>query len=323
MAQISFGALAHLEKKKTTRREKMLNEMELTVPWGLIEDIIRPFYPKCGAGRQPIGLSKMLRIYCLQQWYQLSDPSMEEALYDMESMRRFAGIDLGSDVVPDETTILNFRHLLEANDLTAAIFAAVGGHLEEKGLLLRQGTIVDATIIAAPPSTKNQSRTRDPEMSSTKKGNQWHFGMKAHIGTDTGTGLVHTVVCTTAKVHDSQVMDDLMHGQESEVYGDKAYANQNSAAELAARGVKWKVSRKGTPKRQLGKRDKAWNRRQSRVRAKVEHAFGVVKNLWKYRKVRYRGIVKNAAQLYTLFALANLYLVRRQLLRAGRQIIRT
>jgi len=314
MSQISFGSLAHLEKKKVTRKERFLNEMEHAVPWARLEKVIQPAYPKAGAGRHPIGLSKMLRIYFMQQWFQLSDPGMEDALYDSASMRCFAGIELGSDAVPDETTILNFRHLLEAHELTKRIFMEVTAELEEKGLLVKQGTIVDATIIAAPPSTKNQARSRDPEMKHTKKGNQWHFGMKTHVGTDTAVGLVHAMVCTPANVHDSQVFEELLHGQEPQIYGDKAYANQARQNEYESLGVEWCVSRKGTPARPLAQSDKEWNRSQSRVRAKVEHAFGVVKNLWRYRKVRYRGIAKNAAQNFTLFALANLYLVRRQLI---------
>lgn len=258
-------------------------------------------------------LPMMLRIYYMQQWFQLSDPGMEDALYDSDTMRRFAGIELGQDAVPDETTILNFRHLLEMHDLTKEIFTAVQGYLEERGLMLRRGTIMDATIITAPSSTKNQERERDPDMSSTKKGNQWYFGMKAHIGVDTRHGLVHTVVCTTASEHDSKERDELLHGDEREIYGDKAYANEEKRLECRSLGIAWRVTIKAKRGQVLSERDKDWNRSRSRVRARVEHPFGVVKNLWGYRKVRYRGITKNAGQCFSLFALANIYLVRRLL----------
>jgi IS5 family transposase len=262
-----------------------------------------------------MGLNRMLRIYFMQQWFQLSDPGMEDALYDSESMRRFAHIELGTDSVPDESTILNFRHLLEEHDLTAKLFSEVQGYLEGHGLMLKEGTIVDATIIDAPSSTKNRDRKRDPEMTSTKKGNQWYFGMKAHVGVDAHSGLVHTVVCTTASVHDSQVMEDLMHGAEDTLYGDKAYANQEKKELFEAVGGKWCVARKATPARSLSERDKNWNRRMSRVRSKGEHPFRIVKDLWGYAKVRYRGILKNACQLFTLFALANIFSARHKIIK--------
>jgi len=313
--QISFSSLAYDQKKKVTRREEFLSEMEATVPWSLLLKLIEPHYPRGERGRPPLGLPVMLRIYCMQQWFQLSDPAMEDALYDSMSMQRFAGIDLSGDTVPDETTILNFRHLLEAHDLTERIFSEIQGYLEGKGLLVRNGTIMDATIIHASSSTKNEARARDPEMSSTKKGNQWHFGMKAHVGADSRSGLVHTVVCTTASAHDSSQAEALQHGSEREVYGDKAYSNEEKTREYRARGVKYKVSLKARRGRELSERDKQWNRSRNRVRARVEHVFGVVKHLWGYRKVRYRGIAKNASQLFGLFALANLYLARGQLMK--------
>ena len=255
----------------------------------------------------------MLRVYCMQQWFQLSDPGMEDALYDMESMRRFAGIELGVDPVPDESTICRFRHLLEKHELTAKIFSEIAGYLGEQGLLVREGTIVDATIISAPSSTKNQEKKRDPEMSQVKKGNEWHFGMKAHVGVDTKSRVVHSVVCTTASIHDSQEMEELLHGEEEKVYGDKAYASTERKERYESEGVEWNISRKGNRKQALSKKDKEWNRRKSKVRAKGEHPFGVVKHLWGYAKTRYRGIAKNASQLFMLFALGNLYLTRKQL----------
>ncbi|TAJ91100.1 IS5 family transposase, partial [bacterium] len=210
--QTTFASLAWAGKKKQTKREKFLAEMERVVPWGKLAAVIEPYYPKAANGRRPMALERMVRIYFLQQWYALSDPGMEEALYDIESVRRFAGIELGEEGVPDESTILNFRHLLEEHGLTEKLLSEVNGYLSDKKLLLREGTIVDATLIAAPWSTKNQNKGRDPEMSSTKKGSNYHFGMKVHTGTDSQNGLVHTVKVTTASVHDKQEMDKLLHG---------------------------------------------------------------------------------------------------------------
>src|SRR3989304_976199 len=214
MITATFASLAYENKKKKTRREEFLAEMDKVIPWAELLQVIKGYYPKAGNGRQPMPLERMLRIYFMQQWYGLSDPAMEDALYDIESMRRFAEIDMETDVIPDETTILNFRHLLEKHELTKKIFEKTQRYLTEKGLLLREGTIVDATIINAPSSTKNRGNTRDKEMKQTKKGNQWYFGMKAHVGTDTKTGLAHSIVVTDAGVHDSQVMDELLHGEE-------------------------------------------------------------------------------------------------------------
>ena len=313
MKAVSFASLVYENKKKKTRREKFLEEMERVIPWGEFLGVIRPYYPKAGNGRQPMPLGMMLRIYFMQQWYGLSDPAMEDSLYDIESMRRFAGIDLETDAVPDETTILHFRHLLEKHKLTEKLFKQTQRYLTEKGLMLREGTIVDATIINAPSSTKNLENKRDKEMRQTKKGNQWYFGMKAHAGTDTGKGLVHSVVVTDASVHDSRVMDELLHGEEKAVYGDKAYASEDRKREYEARGMEWCVKRKAGRGQQLTPEDKEYNHRHGRVRAKGEHAFLVVKHLWQYRKVRYKGLYKNAVQLFSLFALANLYLVRHEL----------
>ena len=313
--QLSFASLDFGAKKKRTKRDVFLAEMAATVPWIEIQALIAPHYPKMGpqGGRRPFPLAVMLRIYCLQQWYNLSDPGAEEALYDIQSMRAFAGLELGRDAIPDETTILNFRHLLERHGLTKAIFTAVAEYLAAKGELLRGGTIVDATLIAASPSTKNKEHKRDPEMTQSKKGNQWYFGMKAHVGVDTRSGLVHTAGVTTGKVHDAKVMHRLVREDDTAVYGDKGYASDAKKRAAAAAGVLWGVKEKAKPGRALTKRQRARNRRFGRVRAKVEHIFRVLKCQFGYRKVRYRGITKNGAQVFALLALANLYLVRGRL----------
>lgn len=312
--RVSFASLAFESKKKKTRREKFLEEMDRVIPWGELLKVIKKHYPKAGNGRQPMPMGRMLRIYFMQQWYGLSDPAMEDALYDSESMRRFADIDLEVDAVPDETTILNFRHLLEKHHLTEKVFEKTQRYLSDKGLLLREGTIVDATIINAPSSTKNQTGSRDREMRQTKKGNQWYFGMKAHVGTDTKRGLVHRIVVTDASIHDSQVMDDLLHGEESVVYGDKAYVDEGKKLVYENNGIAWCINRKGKRGYPLSQEDRDWNHEQNRIRAKGEHAFRIVKHLWNYQKVRYKGLRKNASQVFTLFALANLYMARKELL---------
>jgi len=313
MTQLSFATLAHRHKKKQTKREKFLAEMDAVVPWALLLALIEPYYPKAGNGRRPHPLEVMLRIYFLQQWYQLSDPGAEEALYDIQSMRAFAGLELGHDAIPDETTILNFRRLLERHDLTKALFEAVSRHLEDKGALLRGGTIMDATLIAASPSTKNKDGKRDPDMSQSKKANQWYFGMKVHIGVDTRSGLVHTAGVTTGKVHDARVMDNLIREDDRAVFGDKGYVNEKKKRAARAAGVYWAVKDKAKAGRKLSSSQKKRNRRNGSVRAKVEHVFRVLKCQFGYRKVRYRGIAKNGAQVFSLLTLANLYLARRQL----------
>lgn len=280
------------------------------LPWQALLKPIRRHYPKSGNGRQPIGLEIMLRIYFMQQWYGLSDPSMEGSLYDVESMRRFAGVSL--DNIPDESTILKFRHLLEKHNLTVKLFHLTERYLSDKGLILNEGTIVDASIIHAPSSTKNIDKQRDPDMKQTKKGNQWFFGAKIHIGTDT-QGMTHSIAVTDASIHDSQMMEDLLHGEERVVYGDKAYAGAERQAQYQQRGVEWRVNRKARRGRKLNIADRSFNKKSNRVRAHVEHAFGIVKHLWGYRKVRYKGLDKNAAQIFMLFALANFYKVRHQL----------
>jgi IS5 family transposase len=313
MTQLSFATLDHRNKKKRTKREAFLAEMEAVVPWALLLALIEPYYPKAGNGRRPYPLVVMLRIYFLQQWYQLSDPGAEEALYDIQSMRAFAGLELGRDAIPDETTVLNFRHLLERHDLTKSMFDAVSSHLEDKGALLRGGTIMDATLIAASPSTKNKAGKRDAQMSQSKKGNQWYFGMKAHIGVDARSGLVHTAGVTTGKVHDAKVMDNLIREDDRAVFADKGYVNEKKKRAARAAGVYWAVREQRKPGRQLSSSQKRRNRRHGSVRAKVEHVFRVLKCQFGYRKVRYRGIAKNGAQVFALLALANLYLSRRQL----------
>ena len=315
MDQLSFASLDFAAKKKRTKRDVFLAEMSAVVPWYPLEALIEPHYPKMGpqGGRGPFPLGVMLRIYCLQQWYALSDPGTEEALYDIQSMRAFCGLELGRDAIPDETTILNFRHLLERHELTKAIFAAVAEHLAAKGELLRGGTIVDATLIAASPSTKNKEQKRDPEMTSSKKGNQWYFGMKAHIGVDAESGLVHTAGVTTGSVHDAKVMDNLIREDDTAVYGDKGYASDVKKAAAETAGVKWAVKEKAKSGRPLTESQRPSNRKHGSVRAKVEHVFRVLKCQFGYRKVRYRGIEKNGAQVFSLLALANLYLARGRL----------
>jgi IS5 family transposase len=314
--QRTFASMAWTHKGKVTRRERFLAEMDAVIPWGRLGALIEPYYPKAGQGRQPLGLEKMLRIYFLQQWFNLSDPQAEDAIYDSESMRRFAGVELGDEAVPDESTILRFRHLLEQHGLTKGIFDAIAGLLEERRLLLRAGTIVDATIIAAPSSTKNATATRDPEMKQTRKGRNWHFGMKLHIGADR-RGIVHTVRATNAACADLSQLPELLHGQEREIFGDQAYWKEADRRAFEDRGVRYRINRRPTSQRPLSERWRMINRARSRTRARGEHPFRVIKQLWGFAKVRYRGLAKNLARAQTMFALANLYQLRRQLLPLG------
>lgn len=315
--QRTFASVAWTQKGKVTRREQFLAEMDAVIPWARLLALIEPHYPKAGNGRQPLGLEKMLRIYFLQQWFNLSDPQAEDAIYDSEAMRRFTRVELGEDVVPDESTILRFRHLLEEHRLTATMFEAVNELLTDKRLLLKAGTIVDATIIAAPSSTKNASKTRDPEMKQTKKGKQWYFGMKLHIGTDR-KGRVHHVTATAASAADITQLPTLLHGDEQVLYGDQAYWKEADRQAYEARGVRYRVNRRARGKAHpLSERWRTINRARSRTRARCEHPFHVVKRLWGFAKVRYRGLAKNLARAHIMFALANLYVVRRQLLPAG------
>lgn len=314
MKQTTFASAAWERKGKVTRREKFLAEMDAVIPWESILSLIEPHYPKAGHGTQPMPMERMLRIYFMQQWFNLSDPGMEDTLYDSESMRRFAGIELIDDAVPDETTILRFRHLLEQHKLTEQIFGLVRGLLEEKRLLLRSGTIVDATIIDAPPSTKNEAKARDPEMKQGRKNaREWRFGMKAHVGTDPN-GLVHTLVTTHAGASEFNQLPKLLHGREKVLYGDQAYWSDFHRECAKVAGIRYRVNRRPHNTRPLTEYDRKLNRLRSATRARGEHAFRVVKRLWGFTKVRYRGLAKNTARLFTMFALANLYLVRRRLM---------
>jgi IS5 family transposase len=320
--QGSFSQAEYAGKKKQTRRDKFLAEMEQVVPWPRLVERLRPLYPKGERGRPPIGLERMLRIHFLQQWYGLADGAMEDALYDSQALRGFAGIDPTVAAVPDETTILNFRHWLESHELSQALFTEVSAMLEERGLLMRQGTIVDATIIAAPSSTKNERKARDPEMHQTRKGNQWHFGMKAHIGVDVASGLVHTVVGTAANEADITQTEALLHGEEEDVFGDAGYTGADKRPELADRDVSWNIAIKRSIIKALPQalRELAEpiERALSQVRAVVEHPFHIIKNRFRHKKLRYRGLAKNTAQLHTLFALANLVIVKETLLAQSR-----
>lgn len=298
--QQTFAGLAWKNKGKKTRREQFLSEMNQIIPWELLMEMIEPHYPKAGRGRQPLGLEKMLRIYLLQIWFDLSDPQAEDAIYDSESMRRFVGVELSDDVVPDESTILRFRHLLERKSLTEGMFELVNRVLEAKGLLLRSGTIVDATMIAAPSSTKNDTNSRDPEMRQTKKGNTWHFGMKVHVGTDR-RGVVHSLVTTHAATADITQMGALLHGQEREIFGDQAYWKEADRKHFRAQGVRYRINRRGTHHRPLTEHQKKINQSRSRTRARGEHAFRIVKRLWGFAKVRYRGLMKNTARAFATF----------------------
>jgi IS5 family transposase len=314
--QRTFAGLAWSAKGKVTRREQFLAEMNAVIPWARLLKRIEPHYPKPGKGRRPAGLEKMLRIYFVQQWFDLSDPAAEDAIYDSESIRRFVGVELGEDSVPDESTILRFRHLLEEHELTEAIFAEINGLLEEKNLLLKSGTIVDATIIHAPSSTKNRDGKRDPEMKQGRKGKTWYFGMKVHTGTDK-RGLTHSLTVTDAGAADIKQMPALLHGEEREVYGDQAYWKEADRQDFEERGVRYRVNRRPTPGRPLTERWRQINRSRSRVRARGEHHYLVVKRIWGFDKVRYRGLAKNRARAFTAFALANLYMVRRKLIPQG------
>lgn len=311
MKQISLASLTYDAKKKQTRREKFLAEMEKAVPWKNLLAVIEPHYHQTGRrGRQPMPLESMLRIYFMQQWYALSDPGMEDALYEIESMRRFAGIELVEEAIPDETTILNFRRLLETHQLTSQLFNTINDVLEKKGLLLKGGTMVDATIIHAAPSTKNQDKKRDPEMHQTKKGNQWYFGMKVHVGADINSGIVHTVSVTPANVADVTELPHVLREDDRAVLGDAGYVHNELKRAARKAGVFWGVALKARPKHKLSAGHKRRNRKMSSVRSRVEHIFRVMKCQFGYRKTRYRGLVKNAAQVFTLIGLTNLYMNR-------------
>lgn len=316
MRQITLATAGFERYAKTTRRAAFLAEMDKVVPWARLCALIEPYYPKAGNGRPPLPLERMLRIHFLQHWFNLSDPAAEEALYESPALRAFAGIDLGAEPAPDESTILRFRHLLEAHDLATRIFEDVLDHLEAKGLKISTGTIVDATIIAAPSSTKNKDKARDPEMHQTKKGNQWHFGMKGHIGVDSKLKLIHAVAATPANVHDSAVLGDLLHGEETRVWGDQAYRGQSDVIKKHAPNALDFTNKGYRRNGVVDEAERARNRTKSKVRAKGEHPFAVIKRVFGFVKVRYRGLAKNADRLFVTCALANLFMARRKLLAA-------
>lgn len=325
LSQTSFAQAEYERKKKRTRRGIFLEKMERVVPWSRLVGVIEPHYPKSGKrGRPPIGLERMLRMYFVQQWYGLADEAVEDAIYDSQALRNFMGIDLSRESVPDATTLMGFRHLLEAHALPQAMLVEVNAMLLERGLLMSQGTLVDATLIAASSSTKNRERARDPEMHQTKKGNTWHFGLKAHIAVDKESGLVHTLVTTAANVSDISQTPALLHGQEEAVWADAGYVGVDKredvkeALEASGQAVQWHIAKR---RKTIETMAEGWQKKlaqvheklKARVRAYVEHPFHVVKNIFKHKKVRYKGIAKNDAQLNVLFALSNLYMVRDQL----------
>ncbi len=317
MTQISFADAEYAGKRKKTRREVFLEEMELVVPWKALVKLIEPHYPVAGRGRRPYPLESILRVHLMQNWFALSDPAMEEALYEIASLRNFSRLSL-NEAIPDETTILNFRHLLEENDLAEDILKLVNAHLAKKGLLLKRGSIVDATIIAAPSSTKNSSGERDPEMHQAKKGNQWHFGMKAHIAVDADSGLVHTVTTTAANESDVNQVADLLHGKEKEVWADSGYRGANKR--VRREDLQWHIAARPSdiarmPEGRAKTRVQKQEHEKASVRAKVEHPFRVIKRQFGLAKVRFKGLAKNAAHVVTLFALSNLWMVRHQLIK--------
>lgn len=315
--QTTFATTGFEAYRKVTRREKFLAEMDRVVPWGELVGLVKPAYAKgtSGPGRPPIPLERMLRIYFLQHWFNLSDPAVEEALYESVSMRAFAGIDLGRESAPDETTVCKFRHLLEEHGLGKRIFEQVGRHLQRQGLKVSSGTIVDATIIGAPSSTKNAAGKRDPEMHQTRKGKNWYFGMKAHVGVDKRTKLIHSVAATPANVSDGSVIGQLLHGGETHVWGDAAYVGKGEQIRAKAPKAKDFTQRRGRGYKYLSAYDRWINRARSRVRARVEHTIGVIKRKFAFTMVRYRGIAKNANRLFVTCALANLFIARHRLLR--------
>jgi transposase, IS5 family len=318
MRQQTLGAQAGFEKyARKSRRELFLEEMEQVVPWAKLEGLVEPHYPKGENGRPPVGLGIMLRIYFVQQWFNLSDPGVEEALYDSPALRRFAKVDLGRAAAPDETTICKFRHLLEEQDLGGGMLEAVNLHLEARGIRITTGTIVDATIIHAPSSTKNQKQERDPEMHQTRKGKQWYFGLKAHIGIDSKEGLVHSVCTTAANVADKHMLPDLLHGEERKVWGDGAYQGQGEAIRQAAPRAQDMTCRRTKYKDYVDELQRKKNRVKAKVRARVEHPFRILKRIFGFDKVRDRGLAKNHHRLCACFALGNLYLHRKRLALLG------
>jgi transposase, IS5 family len=315
MKQRTLAMMTGFERyTKKTKRALFLEEMEQVAPWDKLCSLIEPYYAKAGNGRQPVGLERMLRIYFLQQWFNLSDPAVEEALYDSAVMRSFVGIDLGREPVPDETTVCKFRHLLEQHQLGGQILEAVNLHLQSQGVRITTGTIVDATIIHAPRSTKNREQKRDPEMHQTRKGKQWYFGMKAHVGVDSKTKLIHTALVTAAHVADATVLPELLHGEETRGWGDQAYRGQRDVIHACAPQAQDCTHRRYRYKKWVDEVERAKNRTKSTVRSKVEHVFGVMKLKFGFVKVRYRGLAKNANRLFATCALVNLFMVRKRLM---------
>jgi IS5 family transposase len=316
MKQMSLVAAGGFARNgRVTKRAKFLAEMDQVVPWSALCSVVDPFYPKVGNGRPPIALERMLRMYFLAHWFNLADAALEEAIYDSEAMRRFLNIDLTRELVPDETTVCKFRHLLERNNLGAKLFEDVGRYLQTKGMKVNSGTMVDATIINAPSSTKNKDGKRDPEMHQTRKGQQWYFGMKMHIGADSQTKMIHSVMVTPANVHDKHALPALLHGKERRVYADAGYAGQQDMIHDLAPQAKAFVNERAYGGKKLTLRQKERNRNKSRIRARVEHAFGVIKGVFKFTKVRYRGLAKNGTRAFVACALANLFMARGHLLR--------
>lgn len=314
MRQTTLAEGTFAKYKKPTRKEKFLAQMNEIIPWKELSEVIEPHYPMPkGSGRRPIGIERMLRIHFMQHWFNLSDPGMEEALYDIAVLREFANIDLGREPAPDETTICKFRHILEENDLGERLFDLVNAYLTENGLFVSKGTIVDATLIEAPTSTKNKEKQRDPDMHQTRKGNQWYFGMKTHIGVDSQSKLIHSVAVTPANTHDSQVLEDLLHGEETKVWGDSAYSGQKEVLGEHAPKAKDYTQKKGSRNRKLTDEERSKNRNKSKVRAKVEHTFHVMKRQFGFRKVRYRGLTKNATWVFMQCALINLVMSKNRL----------
>lgn len=309
MKQMTFAASKGFEVHgRATRKAEFLARMETLVPWEAFCALIEPHYPKAGSGRPPRGMERMLRMYLIANWFNLADEACEDALYDVPVFRDFCRIDLGRERVPDATTLLQFRHLLEAHEIGAALFAKIGELLQANGMKLSGGTIVDATLIAAPPSTKNREQSRDPEMHPSKKGGQWHFGMKLHIGVDSQTGLIHSASVTSGNVHDSQQLPNLLHGSETRLYGDNAYRGQKQREQLKdiAPRAKDFTNKRTHWRRPLTAAEREANRSKSRVRSKVEHPFLTLKRIWGFAKVRYRGLAKNANRAFAMLALINL-----------------
>ena len=309
MKQMTLAASKGFEAHgRSTRKAEFLARMEALVPWIEFCALIEAHYPKAGNGRPPVGLERMLRMYLIANWFNLADEACEDALYDIPAFRDFCRIDLGRERVPDATTLLKFRHLLEQHDIGSAMFAKVGELLLANGMKLSGGTIVDATLIAAPPSTKNKDQVRDPEMHQSKKGNQWFFGMKVHIGADSKSGLVHSASVTAGNVHDSQELANLLHGEETRLYGDSAYRGEKQRQRLneIAPDAKDFTNKRAYKSRPLSEADKAANRRKSSVRSKIEHPFLTLKRLWGFAKVRYRGLAKNANRAFAMLAMVNL-----------------